>query len=202
MSKTFLADFRTAIISMVVFSVICGLAYPLAMTGVAQAIAPGKAGGSIVSVDGKDVGSSLIGQNFTDAKYFHPRPSATLNSDGDSEPYNGAASSGSNLGPSSQALVDAVTANLKQVRDENGLAADAPVPVDAVTASASGLDPHISPAYAELQVARVAKARRMSEDDVRSLVKKYTNGSTLLVMGEPRVNVLRLNIALDAKGGQ
>src|SRR5581483_11482521 len=156
MSKNLIADFRTAIISMVIFSALCGLVYPLVMTGVAQAIAPGKAGGSIIEVNGQAVGSSLIGQNFTDAKYFHPRPSATLNSDGDSEPYNAAASSGSNLGPSSQALVDAVTANAKQVRDENNLALDAPIPVDAVTASASGLDPHISPAYAELQVARVA----------------------------------------------
>jgi len=202
MTKNLIADFRTALISMVVFSVLCGLAYPLLMTGVAQAIAPGKAGGSVIEVDGQAVGSSLIGQDFTSAKYFHPRPSATSNSDGDASPYNAAASTGSNLGPSSQALVDAVTERAKAVREENGLAAAAPVPVDAVTASASGLDPHISPAYAELQVARVAKERKITEDAVRSLVHKYTDGSTLFVMGEPRVNVLRLNIALDAKGGQ
>jgi len=202
MTKTLIADFRTALISMIAFSVLCGLAYPMLMTGVAQATAPGKAGGSIVTVNGQDVGSSLVGQNFTDPKYFHPRPSATSDSDGNALPYNAAASSGSNLGPSSQALVDDVKDRAKAVRTENGLADDAPVPVDAVTASASGLDPHISPAYAELQVARVAKARSMSEDDVRNLVKKYTDGSTLLFMGEPRVNVLRLNLALDATGGR
>jgi K+-transporting ATPase ATPase C chain len=202
MTKNLIADFRTALISMVIFSVLCGLAYPLLMTGVAQAVAPGKAGGSVVEVNGQGVGSSLIGQDFTDPKYFHPRPSATSNPYGDASPYNASASSGSNLGPSSQALIDAVAERAKAARDENGLAADAPVPVDAVTASASGLDPHISPAYAELQVARVAKERKMNEDDVRSLVHKYTDGATLFVMGEPRVNVLRLNIALDAKGGQ
>jgi K+-transporting ATPase ATPase C chain len=196
MAKHFVADFRTAIISMVIFSILCGLLYPLAITGIAEGVAPGKAGGSIVEVGGQAVGSSLVGQSFADPKYFHSRPSAA-GKDG----YDASASSGSNLGPSSQALVDAVTANLKTVREENGLADDAPVPVDAVTASGSGLDPHISPAYAELQVARVAKERSMKEEDVRGLVKKYTDGSTLLVMGEPRVNVLRLNIALDAAGG-
>ena len=197
MAKTLFADFRTAIISMVFFSILCGLAYPLVMTGVAQAAFPNKAGGSIISVDGKDVGSGLIGQNFADAGYFHPRPSAA-GADG----YDASASSGSNLGPTSQALIDAVTERVKAVREENGLASDAPVPVDAVTASGSGLDPHISPAYADLQVSRVAKERKMSEDAVRNLVKKYTNGSTLFLMGEPRVNVLKLNIALDAAGGQ
>jgi K+-transporting ATPase ATPase C chain len=195
--STIFKDFRTAIIAMVAFSILCGLVYPLAITGIAQGVAPGKAGGSLIEVNGEAVGSSLVGQNFSDPKYFHPRPSAA-GKDG----YDGTSSSGSNLGPSSQALVDAVTANLKTVREDNGLAEDAPVPVDAVTASGSGLDPHISPAYAELQVARVAKERGMKEDAVRSLVKKYTDGSTLFVMGEPRVNVLRLNIALDAAGGK
>jgi K+-transporting ATPase ATPase C chain len=179
---------------MIFFTVLCGLAYPLVMTGVAQGIFPRQANGSIVKVDGEAVGSSLVGQNFSDPKYFHPRPSAA-GADG----YDGGASSGSNLGPSSQALVDRVTDSLATIREENNLSSDAPVPVDAVTASGSGLDPHISPAYAELQIPRVAKERGMSEDAVRSLVKKYTDGSLLFVMGEPRVNVLRLNIALDSR---
>jgi K+-transporting ATPase ATPase C chain len=194
MAKTLGTDFRAAIISMLFFTVLCGLLYPLVITGVAQGILPHQANGSIVKQDGDAVGSSLIGQNFSDPKYFHPRPSAA-GADG----YDASASSGSNLGPSSQALVDNVTKNLEQVRSENGLASDAPVPVDAVTASGSGLDPHISPAYAELQIARVAKQRGMSEDAVRSLVKKYTDGSTFFVLGEPRVNVLELNLALDGQ---
>src|SRR5262249_5614974 len=152
---------RASIIGMVFFTVLCGLAYPLVMTGIAQAAFPGKANGSILKVDGDEVGSALVGQNFSDPKYFHPRPSAA-GKDG----YDATSSSGSTLGPTSQALIDAVTATLETVRKENGLASDAPVPVDAVTASGSGLDPHISPAYAELQVARAAKARRLSEDAV------------------------------------
>jgi K+-transporting ATPase ATPase C chain len=194
MARTLVADFRAAIISMVFFTVLCGAAYPLLMTGFAQAVFPGKANGSIIEVDGESVGSALVGQNFSGPEYFHPRPSAA-GADG----YDGGASSGSNLGPSSQALIDRVTESLATIREENGLADDALIPVDAVTASGSGLDPHISPAYAELQVARVAGERGMSEDEVRQLVEKYTEGSTLLVLGEPRVNVLRLNIALDAQ---
>jgi K+-transporting ATPase ATPase C chain len=192
MAKTLVADFRAAIISMVFFTVLCGAAYPLVMTGFAQVAFPGKADGSIVERDGEAVGSALVGQNFSGPEYFHPRPSAA-GADG----YDGGASSGSNLGPSSQALIDRVTESLATIREENGLAANAPVPVDAVTASGSGLDPHISPAYAELQVARVAKERQMTVDAVRSLVSQYTEGSTLFVMGEPRVNVLLLNLALD-----
>jgi K+-transporting ATPase ATPase C chain len=192
MASTFITDLRAAIISMLLFTAICGAAYPLLVTGIAQGVFPEQAGGSVISVDGKAVGSSLVGQSFTGPAYFHGRPSAA-GADG----YDASASSGSNLGPSSQALVDRVRESLARVRDENGLAEDAPVPVDAVTASASGLDPHISPAYAELQVGRVARERDLSEEEVRALVRNYTDGSTLLVMGEPRVNVLLLNLALD-----
>jgi K+-transporting ATPase ATPase C chain len=192
MARTLVQDFRTAIISMLFFTVLCGAAYPLLMTGFAQAVFPGKANGSIVEKDGKAVGSSLMGQNFNGPEYFHARPSGA-GADG----YDGGASSGSNLGPSSQALIERVTESLATIREENGLTANASVPVDAVTASGSGLDPHISPAYAELQVPRVAEERGMSEGAVRKLVKKYTDGSTLFVMGEPRVNVLLLNLALD-----
>jgi K+-transporting ATPase ATPase C chain len=191
MTKTLVQDFRAAIISMVFFTVLCGAAYPLLMTGFAQAVFPGKANGSILEVDGEPVGSELVGQNFTGPEYFHPRPSAA----GDG--YDGGASSGSNLGPSSQALIDRVTESLATIREENGLADDAPIPVDAVTASASGLDPHISPAYAELQVPRVARERGMTVEAVREIVERYTDGSLLWVAGEPRVNVLRVNVALD-----
>jgi K+-transporting ATPase ATPase C chain len=179
---------------MLFFTVLCGAAYPLLMTGFAQAVFPGKANGSIVEVDGQAVGSELVGQNFSGPEYFHPRPSGA-GADG----YDGGASSGSNLGPSSQALIDRVTESLATIREENSLDDDAEIPVDAITASGSGLDPHISPAYAELQIPRVAIERGMTEGEVRSLVKKYTDGSTLLVMGEPRVNVLLLNMALDEK---
>jgi K+-transporting ATPase ATPase C chain len=192
MARTIVQDFRAAIISMIFFTVVCGAAYPLAMTGFAQAVFPGKANGSIIERDGQAVGSALVGQNFSGPEYFHPRPSAA-GADG----YDGGASSGSNLGPSSQALIDRVAESLATIREENNLPDDAPIPVDAVTASGSGLDPHISPAYADLQVARVAEARGMSEDEVRSLVEKHTDGSTLLVLGESRVNVLLLNLALD-----
>lgn len=196
MLQTTLKDLRTGIIAFVAFSAVLGLGYPFAMTGLAQGLFHRQANGSLVSVDGQAVGSSLVGQNFSNPAYFHPRPSAA-GADG----YDGGASSGSNLGPSSQALAERVEADVQRIREENNLPADAEIPVDAVTASASGLDPHISPAYAELQVARVAKARGASEGAVRKLVDTYTDGSTLAVLGEPRVNVLELNLALDASYG-
>lgn len=197
MLQNTIKDFRTAIIALAFFTVLTGLAYPYAITGIAQAVFSRQADGSLVKVDGQPVGSSLVGQNFTAPAYFHPRPSAA-GTDG----YDASASSGSNLGPSSQALADRVEADVQRVREENGLATDAKVPVDAVTTSASGLDPHISPAYAEIQIARVAKERGATEDEIRSVVKKYTDGSTFGVLGEARVNVLLLNIALDAQYGK
>jgi K+-transporting ATPase ATPase C chain len=193
MLRTTILDFRTAIISFVAFTVITGLAYPYLITGIAQGVFNRQADGSFVKVDGQIVGSSLVGQNFSGPEYFHPRPSAA-GADG----YDAGASSGSNLGPSSQALADSVSERLAAIREENNLPSDAEIPVDAVTASASGLDPHISPAYAGLQVARVADARGMTEEQVRKLVDDNTDGSTLWLLGEPRVNVLRLNVALDA----
>jgi K+-transporting ATPase ATPase C chain len=196
-SKAFIADLRTTLISLVFFTVLCGLAYPLLITGVAQGVFPRQANGSLITRDGEIVGSSLVGQNFSGPEYFHPRPSAA-GADG----YDGGASSGSNLGPSSAALFERVTEGVATVRETNGLDDDARVPVDAVTTSASGLDPHISPAYAELQVARVAEERGLDESVVRDLVNENRDNALLFVAGEPRVNVLRLNLALDALEGQ
>jgi K+-transporting ATPase ATPase C chain len=190
------ADLKTGIIAFVAFSVVLGLGYPFAMTGIAQGLFHRQANGSLVTQNGQAVGSSVVGQSFSNPAYFHPRPSAA-GSDG----YDGGASSGSNLGPSSRALATRVADSIAQIRQENKLAAAAEVPVDAVTASGSGLDPHISPAYAELQVARVAEARRVPEADVRKLIDNYTDGATLGVLGEARVNVLLLNLALDAAYG-
>jgi K+-transporting ATPase ATPase C chain len=190
-------DLRTAIIAFVLLSAVTGLAYPYAITGIAQTVFHRQANGSLVkAADGTPVGSSLVGQNFSAPAYFHPRPSAA-----GTNGYDGASSSGSNLGPSSQVLATAVAGYVANVREEDGLAADAKVPVDAVTASGSGLDPHITPAYAEIQVPRVARERGAAADDVRKLVEKYTDGSTFGVLGEARVNVLRLNLALDAAYG-
>jgi potassium-transporting ATPase KdpC subunit len=171
--------------------ILCGV-YPLVVWGIAQVAFPGQANGSLVEVRGKVVGSALLAQNFEGPQYFHPRPSAA----GDSG-YDGTSSGGSNLGPLSQKLVDQVRERLEKYRAENNLPAGTLVPADAVSASASGLDPHISPQNAGLQVARVARARKLSEHQVKSLIQPYVEGPDLGFFGEPGVNVLLLNLALD-----
>jgi K+-transporting ATPase ATPase C chain len=179
----------------VVLTVLLGIVYPLLMTGIAQVAFPNQANGSLVKdASGNVVGSALLAQAFTQPQYFHPRPSAA-----GANGYDATASGGSNLGPTNQKLIDTVQSNADAYRQDNGLASDAEVPVDAVTASASGLDPDISPANALLQVHRVAAARGLSDDQVRSMVNQYTEGRTLFVLGEPRVNVLKLNLALDGR---
>lgn len=183
---------------------VAGIAYPLATTGVAQALLPHAANGSLIERNGQVVGSALIGQQFAGATYFHGRPSATTAPDPEKEgasvaaPYNAGQSGGSNQGATHKDLAETVAARVEQYREGNGLAADAPVPVDAVTASASGLDPHISVANAMLQLPRVAQARQLPQEQLRQLVTQATQGRTLGLLGEPRVNVLRLNLALDA----
>lgn len=176
------------------FTVITGLLYPAVVTAVAQVAFPSQANGSQIVVDGRTVGSSLTGQAFDDPKYFWGRPSAAGVTASNPAGYDGTASGGSNLGPTSQGLIGAVTQRVDTLRAANG---DAPIPVDLVTASASGLDPDISPAAAEYQVARVAKARGMSEDQVRGLVARHTSQPVLGLLGEAHVNVLELNLDLD-----
>ncbi len=192
-------ELRAAAVLLVVLSIVTGLAYPLLVTGIAHVAFPGRANGSLIDAGGKPaqdgaraVGSELIGQPFADSKHFWSRASATS-----PYPYNASASGGSNLGPLNPALADAVTARIEALRDADP-GNTAPVPVDLVTASASGLDPDISPAAAEFQVTRVAKARGLDVQKVRALVAQATEGRQFGFLGEPRVNVLRLNLALDA----
>ena len=195
-----LKEIRPAVVLIVLLTAITGVVYPLVMTGIAGVIFPGQAQGSLIEKDGKVVGSSLIGQAFADDKYFHGRPSATTTPDPKEPtknidaPYNAANSGGSNLGPTNKALVDRVKGDVDKLKEENPNAA---VPIDLVTTTASGLDPHISPAAALFQVPRVAKARNMPEDRVRQLVNERVEGRLLGLLGEPRVNVLALNLALD-----
>ena len=191
--KNIFAEFGRSIVATIFFAVIlCGL-YPLVVFGVGQLLFPHQANGSLlVDKSGAVHGSELLAQNFTGAGYFHPRPSAA-----GSNGYDPTSSGGSNLGPTSSNLVANITQNIATYRSDNGLATNAPVPADAVTASASGLDPHISVANAELQIPRVAKARGLSDERVRELMEQNTSGRDLGVFGEPRVNVMTLNFALD-----
>jgi potassium-transporting ATPase KdpC subunit len=195
-----LREIRPALVVLIALTLITGLVYPLAMTGIAQVIFPYQANGSMISQNGHVVGSELIGQNFTSDKYFHGRPSATTGPDPKDPsktvpaPYNAVNSGGSNLGPSNQALVDRVKGDIAKLQKENP---GTPVPVDLVTTSASGLDPDISPEAALFQVPRVAKARNLPQDQVRQLVDDNTEGRLFGLLGEPRVNVLQLNLALD-----
>jgi K+-transporting ATPase ATPase C chain len=187
---------RTAVLMTVVLTIFLGIIYPLVMTGISQVLFNNQANGSLVrDASGNVIGSAILGQNFSQPQYVHPRPSAA-GSDG----YDATSSGGSNFGPTNQKLIDAVQQRVQDYRTENGLAHDALVPVDAVTASASGLDPDISPANAQLQANRVARERGLSVEQVKTLIDQNTEGRTLFVLGEPRVNVLKLNLALDALG--
>ena len=200
-----LKEIRPAIVLVVLLTVITGVVYPLAMTAIARAVFPKQSQGSLIEREGRVVGSALIGQEFKGDGYFHGRPSATVAPDpGDptktvAAPYNAANSGGSNLGPTNKALVERVQGELEKLKQEN---ASTPVPVDLVTTSASGLDPHISPAAAFFQVPRVAKARQMPEDRLRQLVDEHIEGRALGLLGEPRVNVLALNLALDREAAR
>lgn len=196
-----LQHLRPAITMLIAFTLITGLAYPLAVTGLARSLFPTQADGSLVMRDGKVIGSSVMGQSFAGERYFHGRPSATTGPDpADSSktvdtPYNGASTAGSNLGPTSKALIERVTASIAELKAENP---NAPVPTELVTTSGSGLDPHISPEAALFQAPRIARSRSLPEDRVRALIAQHTEGRTFGLLGEPRVNVLAINLALDA----
>jgi potassium-transporting ATPase KdpC subunit len=198
-----LREIRPAIVLVLGLTIITGFVYPLVMTGIAGVLFPYQAQGSLIEKDGKVIGSELIGQEFASDKYFHSRPSATTGPDPNdpsktvAAPYNAVNSMGSNLGPTNKALIDRVTADVAKLKQENP---SAQVPIDLVTTSGSGLDPHISPDAAYFQVPRVAKARNMSENVLRDLVAQHLEGRTLGIFGEPRVNVLELNLALDKAG--
>lgn len=195
-----LRHIRASLAILLSMTVLLGLAYPLVLTGLSRALFPAQAAGSLIERDGKIMGSSLIGQSFTSDRYFHGRPSATVDADPNdstktvSAPYNAANSAGSNLGPTSKALADRVQEDVGKL----GGSKDRPVPADLVTTSGSGLDPDISPAAAAWQVAAVARARNLPEAEVRRLVAQHTKGRMFGVLGEPRINVLELNLALDA----
>ncbi len=197
-------ELRPAIVMTIAFTLLTGIAYPLAMTGIAQVVFPGQANGSLIERNGHVVGSRLIGQAFAEDKYFHGRPSATTDTDPNdatktvSAPYNAQNSSGSNLGPTSKALIDRIKEDVDKLKAANPRV----IPVDLVTASGSGLDPDITPAAAAFQILRVAKARNMSAAALADLVARFTQGRTLGVIGEPRVNVLELNLALDEEAGK
>jgi K+-transporting ATPase ATPase C chain len=196
--KTFLKELWTSIVATVVICAVVSGVYPVLIWGIGQLLFPHRANGSLVERNGQIVGSELLAQGFSGAKYFHPRPSAAGTG------YDPTSSGGSNLGPTSQKLIDGIKANVAQYRQENGLAADAQVPADAVTASGSGLDPHISLQNAQLQIPRVAKERGLTENVVRAQVAKATDRPLLGLGGDPGVNVLKLNLSLDglpAKGG-
>ncbi|MGC2396725.1 MAG: K(+)-transporting ATPase subunit C [Rhodomicrobium sp.] len=197
-----LRQIQPAIVMILLLTVITGLVYPLGMTGLAQLIFPHQANGSLIEKEGKVIGSEIIGQNFTDARYFHGRPSATTDTDPNDPaktvpaPYNASNSAGSNAGPTSKSLIDRVTQDADKLKAENP---SAPIPVDLVTTSASGLDPDISPAAAYFQAPRVAKTRGISEARLHDLVNQSIEGRFFGILGEPKVNVLQLNMKLDAE---
>lgn len=198
-----LQQLRVAVVMLLMFTVLTGVIYPLSVSGVAWILMQDQALGSLIRKDGKVIGSSLVGQSFTSERYFHPRPSATTGPDATDPsktvdaPYNAAASTGSNLGPITKKLIDRVQGSVDGLRQEG---VNGPIPVDAVTTSSSGLDPDISPENAVLQVPRVAKARNLPEGRVHALVNAQVEERALGILGEPRVNVLRLNLALDSLG--